>query len=215
MSAIKPFSEACERNREPILAVLSEVFVRVSSVLEIGSGTGQHAVYFARALPHLVWQPSDLAEAHPGILAWIAESGLANVLPPVLLDVDDDDWPVDNADAVFTANTLHIVSWESVENLFAGAGRLLDPGAPMCVYGPFNYGGRFTSQSNEAFDAMLRSRDPDSGIRDFDAVCAVARRHGLVFEADHAMPANNRTLVFRRGSAPRRRLLHSETEIRT
>jgi SAM-dependent methyltransferase len=214
MNGFKPFSEACDRNREPILSVLRAVFAQAGNVLEIGSGTGQHAVHFAQALPHLVWQPTDLAENHPGICAWIEESGLSNVLPPILLDVDDDEWPVDNADAVFTANTLHIISWESVQNLLGGAGRILPPGAPLCVYGPFNYGGRYTSPSNEAFDAMLRSRDPESGIRDFDKVCKAARINGLIFESDHPMPANNRTLVFRRDPKMRQRLPRGETEIR-
>ncbi|MEX0959492.1 MAG: DUF938 domain-containing protein [Burkholderiales bacterium] len=214
MNGFKPFSEACERNREPILGVLREAFARAASVLEIGSGTGQHAVHFAKALPHLVWQTSDLAENHPGISAWIEESGLGNVPPPMLLDVDEDEWPVDNVDAVFTANTLHIVSWESVENLLGGVGRILAAGGPFCIYGPFSYDGRFTSPSNEAFDAMLRSRDPESGIRDFDDVCRSARRCGLIFEADHSMPANNRVLVFRRDEKMRQRLPQNETEIR-
>lgn len=198
MIAAKPFSEACERNREPILRVLRDVFASSGSVLEIGSGTGQHAVYFAQALPHLTWQTADLPENHAGIRTWIDEAGLSNVRAPLALDVNDLRWPIDRADAVFTANTLHIVSWESVDSMFRGASRILSPRGPFCVYGPFSYGGRHTSPSNAGFDSMLRMRDPESGIRDFESVCELAAGYGLKFEADHPMPANNRLLVFLR-----------------
>lgn len=194
----KPYSEACERNRDPILAVLRRAFADAESVLEIGSGTGQHAVYFAAALPHLVWQTADLPAQHPGILAWIAESGLDNVRAPLALDLTRPDWPAGPVDAAFTANTLHIVSWASVRRLFEGVARVLGPGGVFCVYGPFNYAGAYTSDSNARFDAMLRARDPDSGIRNFEDVCALAEGAGLRLEADHPMPANNRTLVWRR-----------------
>lgn len=194
----KPWSEACERNRDPILDLLRAVLADAKSVLEIGSGAGQHAVYFAAALPHLVWQTADLPPQHAGIKAWIAGSGLANVLAPLALDLTRPDWPAGPVDAVFTANTLHIVSWESVCRMFEGVARVLRPGGRFCAYGPFNYQGRFTSESNARFDAMLRERDPDSGIRNFEDVCAVASRNGLRFEADHPMPANNRTLVWRK-----------------
>ncbi len=193
---MKPFSEACENNQAPILAILREAFSAVHSVLEIGSGTGQHAVYFARHLPHLNWQTSDLAANHSGIHAWLDEASLPNTRPPIALDVNANPWPVEAVDGIFTANTLHIISWPEVEQLFRGAGQALLPGGVMCVYGPFNYGGKFTAPSNARFDEWLKARDPASGVRDFEAVCALALRHGLTLVADHAMPVNNRTLVF-------------------
>ena len=195
---MKPFSEACENNQDPILAILRETFSGVHSVLEIGSGTGQHAVYFARHLPHLTWHPSDLAAHHAGIRMWLAEAVLPNTRPPVALDVNVNPWPIETVDGVFTANTLHIISWPEVEQLFRGVGQVLLPGGVMCVYGPFNYGGEFTSSSNARFDEWLKARDPASGVRDFEAVCALAMQHRLRLSADHAMPVNNRTLVFRR-----------------
>lgn len=198
VSPQKPFSEACERNREPILEILRSVFADASSVLEIGSGTGQHAVHFGAALPHLTWQTADLPDNHAGIRMWLEESGLNNVLPPLALDVGEHRWPVSNIDAVFTANTLHIMSWPEVGRLFAGIGRILQPGGPLCIYGPFNYNGTHTSDSNSRFDAMLRTRDPASGIRDFEAVQELALQNGLAFTADHPMPANNRLLFFTR-----------------
>jgi hypothetical protein len=184
---VRPFSEASERNREPILAVLKRVFKDRKKVLEIGSGTGQHAAYFAPELPHLVWQASDVAANLPGIREW----GTA----PIELDVEGD-WPAIDADAAFTANTSHIMSWPQVERMFEGIGR----GAvkAFCLYGPFNYGGRPTSESNARFDAMLRGRDPASGLRDFEAIVALAARNGLTFQEDNPMPANNRLLVFSR-----------------
>jgi cyclopropane fatty-acyl-phospholipid synthase-like methyltransferase len=198
---MKPWSEACERNRDPILSVLREVLAGARTVLEIGSGTGQHAVYFAQALPHLAWQTSDLPENHPGMRLWIEESGLPNLRPPLALDVDGDAWPAEPVDAIFTANTLHIMSRDSVGRLFAGADRGLVARGALCIYGPFNYRGRFTSPSNEAFDAMLRQRAPRSGLRDFEDICALGVENGLLLEADHPMPANNRLLVFRRTPA--------------
>lgn len=194
----KPWSEACERNRDPILDVLRLVLADAKSVLEIGSGTGQHAVHFAAALPHLVWQTADLPENHSGIRMWLDQAALPNLRPPLVLDLNRPQWPAGPVDAVFTANTLHIVSWDSVQRMFEGVARVLRPGGAFCAYGPFNYEGRFTSESNARFDAMLRQRDADSGIRNFEDVCAVASRNGLRFEADHPMPANNRTLVWRK-----------------
>lgn len=193
----KPWAEACERNRAPILEVLRGAFAGATRVLEIGSGTGQHAVFFAAALPHLVWQPSDRAEHLAGIAAWRDEAGLPNLLAPLALDVDGE-WPVADYDALFSANTLHIMSWASVEHFFLGAARVLRPGAVLAVYGPFSYGGRHTAESNARFDAFLRTRDPLSGVRDFEAVCALAHSHGLAFCDDHALPANNRVLTWRR-----------------
>ena len=194
----KPFSQACENNKEPILSVLRPAFADAAEVLEIGSGTGQHAVFLAGAMPWLSWQPSDQAEYLPGIRAWCDEAGLANLRAPVELDVTAREWPVAHADAVFSANTVHIMGWPAVELLFAGVGALLPRSGVFCLYGPFNYQGRFTSASNERFDAWLRERDPRSGVRDFEALEHLARDAGLVLEADHAMPANNRTLVWRK-----------------
>lgn len=193
---MKPYSEACERNREPILSVLQRVFADRRTVLEIGSGTGQHAAYFAPELPHLVWQPSDVAEHLPGIRMWIDECAAPNLRAPMELDVERT-WPGIAADAVFSANVCHIMSWPQVERMFEGVGRVLACGGVFALYGPFNYGGRYTSESNARFDAMLRARDPASGLRDFDALVPLARRCGLLIEEDNAMPANNRLLVWR------------------
>ena len=194
----KPFAESCAENRAPILAVLAEVFADRRHVLEIGSGTGQHAVYFAPALPHLVWQTADVPQHHAGIRMWLAEAALPNVRAPLALDVNDSAWHGGRYDAVFSANTLHIMSWPEVEKFFAGAGLVLEPGGVLAVYGPFNYGGAYTSDSNARFDAWLKARDPASGVRDFEAVDALARAQGLELERDIAMPANNRTLVWRK-----------------
>ena len=195
-----PTSPAAKRNRDPILAVLREHFANAHHVLEIGSGTGQHAVHFAAALPHLQWQTSDLPENHPVIEAWLADAGLGNALPPLTLDVGRaDTWPSRRFDAVFSANTLHIVSWEQVQALFANLPRVLAAGATVVVYGPFNIGGRFTSPSNAEFDARLREDDPRRGIRDIEAVQALAAEAGLALLADVGMPANNRCLVWRAG----------------
>ena len=194
----KPFSPACERNREPILAALREPFSNRRQVLEIGSGTGQHAVHFAAALPHLTWQTSDVAAHLPGIRAWLAEAALPNTPPPLELDVTGP-WPVARYDAAFTANTLHIMSWPEVQRLFAQLGSALTEDAVLAVYGPFNEDGQFTSESNAAFDASLRARAPHMGLRDLGAVDALARSVGLHRFADLPMPANNRTLLWRRG----------------
>lgn len=197
MSA-KPFAESCVQNRAPILAVLRALFADRRHVLEIGSGTGQHAVYFAPELPHLTWQTADLAAHHAGIRQWLADASAPNILPPITLDAGDDAWHHARYDAVFSANTLHIMSWPDVEGFFAGAGAVLEPGGVLAVYGPFNYGGTYTSESNARFDAWLKARDPASGVRDFEAVDALARAQGLDLERDLAMPANNRILVWRR-----------------
>lgn len=198
---MKPYAEACERNRGPILDVLARVFADRTRVLEIGSGTGQHAVFMAEQLTHLVWQTSDLAHCHPGIRAWIADVGLANVRAPIELDVHQPAWPAGTYDAIFSANVVHIVSWPAVQAMFAGIGRHLEPDGLLALYGPFNYAGTYTSESNRSFDAWLRARDPASGIRDFEALDALARDVGLVLIEDNAMPANNRLLVWRRSVA--------------
>lgn len=193
----RPFAESCVQNRAPIIAVLREVFANCSRVLEIGSGTGQHAVYFAPELPHLVWQTADVPQHHAGIRLWLDDAALPNVLPPLALDVNDTAWHSGRYDAVFSANTLHIMGWPEVERFFAGVGAVLQAGGVLAVYGPFNYKGMYTSESNARFDAWLKARDPASGVRDFEAVDALARAQGLVQQQDIAMPANNRTLVWR------------------
>lgn len=194
----KPFSPACERNRDPILAVLRRHFDDCRRVLEVGSGTGQHAVFFADAMPWLFWQCADLAPQLPGIRQWLDEAGLPNTPPPLALDVCGP-WPKGPYDAVFSANTLHIVGWPQVEAFFAGVGRVLGTAGILVVYGPFNEKGIHTSTSNRDFDASLKARDPRSGIRDAEAVQALAAQVGLQSVDDVAMPANNRCLVWRRG----------------
>lgn len=195
MGAERPFSESCERNKEPILAVLREVFERPGGVLEIGSGTGQHAVHFARAMPELVWQTSDLPASHPGIRLWLDEVALPNLLPPLNLDVGGI-WPAEPFDYVFSANTLHIMSWTEVVLFFACVSNLLKTGGRLAVYGPFNYGGKYTSDSNARFDEWLKSRDARSAIRNFEQVDGLAQRTGLNLLSDIAMPANNHILVW-------------------
>lgn len=197
MAAHKPFSEASDRNRQPILAVLARHFADRSRVLEVGSGSGQHVVHFAGALPHLTWQCSDLPGQLPGIRLWLDEAGLANTPAPLALDVDGA-WPFDRFDAVFTANTLHIMAWDQVLRMFAQLHGVMTDDAVLAIYGPFNYGGRFTSAGNAGFDASLRSRAPHMGIRDFEAVDGAARAAGLELVEDCAMPANNRCLIWRK-----------------
>ncbi|WP_027014859.1 DUF938 domain-containing protein [Comamonas composti] len=194
-----PFSQACENNRAPILEVLQTAFAGLRHVLEIGSGTGQHSVYFAPRLPHLIWQTSDLTENHAGIAAWHASRPAPNLRLPLRLDLQADGWPQTREgafDAAFSSNTAHIVAWSLVQRMFALLGAHLPAGGKFALYGPFNYGGNYTSDSNRAFDLWLRERDARSGLRDFETVQSLARNHGLALEADHAMPANNRLLVF-------------------
>ena len=196
-----PDAPATTRNREPILAVLRKAFASRMRVLELGSGTGQHAVYFARALPHLKWHTSDLPENHDAIRAWIAQAALPNVIAPVALEfARAESWPYTRHDAIFSANTLHIASWPQVQALFANLPRVLAARATVVFYGPFNIGGEFTSPSNAAFDASLRADDPARGIRDLEAVQELAKGAGLVFVEDIPMPANNRCLVFEKSS---------------
>jgi len=199
-----PNAPSCERNRDPILAVLQRFFANRREVLEIGSGTGQHAVYFAAAMPWLRWQCSDRAENLPGIALWLEHASLPNTPAPVELDVARGPWPRSHAsegrfDAVFSANTLHIMGWPQVEAFFAGLAGVLADDATLVVYGPFNYGGDYTSDSNRDFDGWLKARDPQSAIRDFESVDALAQAIGLRLVDDIAMPANNRCLVWRRG----------------
>jgi cyclopropane fatty-acyl-phospholipid synthase-like methyltransferase len=197
---MKPFAESCEQNRAPILEVLRTELADRSRLLEIGSGTGQHAVYFAPEFPRLVWQTSDVAAMHSGIQAWLDDAALPNVLPPLPLDVCEDEWPQDRYDAVFSANTAHIMAWQQVECFFSRVGRVLETGGVFCLYGPFNYNAQYTSDSNARFDAWLKSRDPLSGVRDFEDLDELARAAGLMLKRDYAMPANNRTLVWSKRS---------------
>ncbi len=196
----KPYSPSCERNRGPILDLLKAHFAACRRVLEVGSGTGQHAVHFAAAMPHLDWQTSDLRENLPGISAWLSEANLPNTPPPVELEVGGA-WPAREYDALFSANTLHIMGWECVRSLFAQLPIVLADRAVVAVYGPFNYGGRYTSDSNAAFDRWLKGQGEHMGVRDFEAVDALARAAGLILVQDCAMPANNRTLIWRHARA--------------
>lgn len=191
---MKQFSPSCERNKEPILAVLREILTPPGLVLEVGSGSGQHAVYFAAALPRLTWQPTEIAGNLPSIAAWRAEAGLANLRAPLVLDLFAGDWPVTEAQALVCINTIHIVSWEGVQRLFAGAGRVLAPGGIMYVYGPYRYADRPLEPSNEEFDEWLKLRDPVSGVRAFEDVNRLAEQNGLKLAGDRAMPANNRSI---------------------
>ena len=193
-------SEACERNKGPILAVLREELAASHAALEIGSGTGQHAVFFAAQLPQLSWQPSELPEHLATLAERVRLEGSANVRPPLPLDVCQRPWEVAAVDALFSANTLHIMSWAAVEQFFRGVDQVLSAPGVLCVYGPFRYHGQHTSHSNAEFDRFLRTRDPLSGVRDFEAVEALAGAQGLTLHADHAMPANNRLLVWRRAA---------------
>lgn len=195
-----PHSDACERNKGPILEVLRQVFAGCKHVLEIGSGTGQHAVHFATEMPWLAWQPSDMEDAMPGLRKRIFNEGPSNLRAPVLLDVTHAPWDVRRVDGIFTANSLHIMHWPQVEAFFAGLPAVARPTTVLAIYGPFRYGGQYTSASNESFDTLLHARDPGSGIRDFEEVDALARGAGFALKADYPMPANNQTIVWQ--SAP-------------
>lgn len=195
---MKPYAESCDQNRDPILEQLRPLLAAASTVLEIGSGTGQHAVYFSTHLPHLHWQPSDRGENLPGIRLWCAEAGLANLKAPLELDVSRQPWPAIEADAVFSANTAHIMAWPQVEAMMDGIGKLLPDGGLFLLYGPFNYNGRYTSESNRRFDGWLKERDPLSGVRDFESLDELAGQAGMRLQDDIAMPANNRILCWRK-----------------
>jgi cyclopropane fatty-acyl-phospholipid synthase-like methyltransferase len=195
---MKQFSEACEENKDPILAVLGKVLADCRQVLEIGSGTGQHAVYFATRLPHLSWQTSDLDCNHASINAWRQDAVAGNVRKPLSLDVSCGPWPGQQYDGVFSANTTHIMSWPEVRKMFAGVGQVLVPGGVFCLYGPFNYRQRYTSESNARFDRWLRNRDPLSGLRNFEDLDELANSHGMALQQDWEMPVNNRLLVWRK-----------------
>ena len=195
----KPFSQACENNKRPILDVLTTVFSDNKHILEIGSGTGQHAVFFGEKLSHLTWQTSDLLMNHQGINLWLDEASTNNVQRPIVIDLSKT-WlmPKGNpqVDGLYTANTLHIISWPLVVEFFEGIKSNLASEASVCIYGPFNYQGKFSSESNADFDLWLKERDVNSGIRDIEAVLLLAQSAGLTLIDDHTMPANNRLLVF-------------------
>lgn len=191
----KPHSQACDNNKQPILDKLLPLLNNRHSVLEIGSGTGQHAVHFAAAMPHLTWQTSDLAVNHDGIRQWISESGLTNVKEPLSLDLSQP-WPVTNIDVLYTANTLHIVSISLVKAFFNQIKQNLANQGLVIIYGPFNYAGKFTSDSNASFDTWLKERDSQSGIRDIEWIFELAKEANLQLVNDDEMPANNRLLSF-------------------
>ncbi|MGF6380913.1 SAM-dependent methyltransferase [Paraburkholderia atlantica] len=199
MTDARQHSPSAERNREPILAVLRDALPARGRVLEIASGTGEHAIWFAAALPGLDWQPSDAdEEARESIAAWTAHAGLANVRAPLALDVHQPDWGVDALDAVVCINMIHISPWSAAQALIDGAGRRLVDGGVLYLYGPYRRGGAHTAPSNEAFEQWLKSRDPDWGVRDMEAVVALGDAAGLTCERVVAMPANNFSLVFRK-----------------
>jgi cyclopropane fatty-acyl-phospholipid synthase-like methyltransferase len=194
----KPYAESCDQNKDVILSVLKELYVDPGNVLEIGSGTGQHVVFFASHMPHLNWHPSDRQENLAGIQAWVDEVNLDNVMDSVSLDVTEQPWPISQADYIYSANSVHIMSWVSVQALFAGLKSVLNRGGLFALYGPFNYAGAYTSASNERFDQWLKQRDPLSGIRDFNELDTLARQSDLSFVQDYEMPANNRILVWKK-----------------
>ncbi|WP_231471265.1 DUF938 domain-containing protein [Thioalkalivibrio sp. HK1] len=197
----KPFAPACERNKEPILEALRRIFAETGRILEIGSGTGQHAVHFAAGLPHAIWMTSDLPDRHPGIRAWLAGANLPNLEAPLTLDVADPSWPISHCDGIFSANTAHIMHWPQVEAMFQGAGNILPPAGRFVLYGPFSRNGRHNSASNVAFDRDLKMRDPMMGIRDIDALESLAHDAGFELEEDIALPANNRILTWQAGAS--------------
>jgi SAM-dependent methyltransferase len=196
-------SPAAERNRGPILDALKQVLPPAGAALEIASGTGQHAVHFAAALPRWTWQPTDRDPgARASVAAWAADAALDNLAAPLHLDVTSDDWPVERVDAIFCANMIHIAPWAACLGLIAGAARHLAPGGLLILYGPFIVAGEPTAASNLAFDADLRARDPAWGLRELEQVADLASRQGLALAQRFAMPANNQLVVFRKGSAP-------------
>lgn len=200
MDRMKRHAPAAERNREPILEVLRRVLPELGRALEIASGSGEHAVHFARSLPGIVWQPSD---PDPGALAsieaWRGEAGLTNLLAPITLDTSEE-WSAPPADAIVCINMIHIAPWQACEGLLRGSALLLPPGGLLYLYGPFRFDGRFTAPSNEAFDASLRARDPSWGVRDLAEVTALAITRGFVPGEVIAMPANNHSVIFHRGA---------------
>ena len=193
-----PFSQSCENNKGPILNKIKNIFADNKHVLEIASGTGQHATFFSKELPHLTWQPSEIPSQIRSLNLRLAASQSVNLLPAVALDVDQEEWEVPEAEAIFTANSLHIISKKSVRNFVQKAGGILKNSEQLIIYGPFKYNQRFTSISNANFDNVLRERSSDSGIRDFEWICSLCELENLVLKTDFAMPANNRLLFFKK-----------------
>lgn len=194
----KPFSQACENNKQPILEVLTRVFSNAKMILEIGSGTGQHAVYFSQHLGQAKWQPTDRAENINGIKQWCDEFTHPNLLKPMVFDINDKQWPMPGCDAVFSSNTAHIMSWPLTQLFVQRVAKHLPPQGTFALYGPFNYNGQYTSESNRDFDGWLKQGAPERGIRDFEAMDTVASRHGLGLAEDCELPANNRLLVWQK-----------------
>jgi hypothetical protein len=196
------YSPAARRNRDPILVVLREVLPPSGTVLEVGSGSGEHVVHFASHLPKLNWQPSDPdPQARISITAWIRAAQVNNVAPPLDLDARIGQWPITRADALISINMIHIAPWSACIGLMSGAGRVLDVDGVLYLYGPYRVGARHTAPSNDAFDQSLRQQNPEWGVRDLEAVIAEAERNGLAFVKTQAMPANNLSVVFRKKPA--------------
>lgn len=198
----KPYSESCNQNRDPIFDVIQPLLKGKKRVLEIGSGTGQHAVYFAKKLPQLIWQTSDQQPYHEGIKLWLKDANLENTPPPIPLNVSTDAWPQQgkgqNFDAIFSANAVHIMAWNNVVDFFENASKLLNKDGLFILYGPFNYNQQYTSESNARFDIWLKQRDSHSAIRDFEALDELAQKSGMTLQNDYALPANNRILVWKK-----------------
>ena len=194
----KPYSQACENNKQPILEVIQPLLESASSVLEIGSGTGQHAVFFAEKMPHLQWQTSDLIENHPSIQSWLDDTQLCNIYAPLPLNVLTDVWPATAYDSVYSANTAHIMPWNAVETMFHGVSTILKTNGFFILYGPFKYNGEFTSDSNRQFELWLKSVNPESGIRDIESLLQLAENNGMKLLNDFSMPANNQILVWQK-----------------
>ncbi len=194
----RPYAESCDENKQVILGVIKTIFSDPGKLLEIGSGTGQHAVYFTEKLPHISWQPSDIKDQMAGIKLWVQDADHDRIQSPVVLDVSDESWPFENMDYVFTANTTHIVSWTHVTGMFKGVGKVLKSGGKFAQYGPFNYNNEYTSESNASFDQWLKERDAASGIRNFQDLEKLAGDNGMSLFKDYEMPANNRILVWQK-----------------
>ncbi len=194
----KPFAESCVQNQQVILEVLQKLFTSPADVLELGSGTGQHAVFFAQHMCHLNWQPSDLADQHEGMKMWLGEVEHGRIKDPLVIDVDQGPWPLQGVKYVFTANTTHIISSAQVENMFTHIAQCLASGGLFAQYGPFNYNGEYTSESNARFDIWLKQRDPLSCIKDFEQLQRLANKNNMSLYDDIEMPANNRILVWKK-----------------
>lgn len=193
-----PFSQACENNKDPILRIIRQYLRGEQVVLEIGAGTGQHAVHFAENLPDLLWQSSDIEANLPWLQARIEQAELPNLLPPVLIDVTQEAWGIESVDSIYSANSLHIMPRESVDHFFEHAGQLMLPDGHLIIYGPFKYEGQFATKSNYNFDLWLKTQNPYSGIRDFEYVNELAGNAGFSLIGDHPMPANNQLLVWQK-----------------